>query len=436
MSRFLLGKRSQVVVSGHCLATACDDTGNSATLGGSSTAWVDMCKAVPSTTAMEEVDSGFTATVLIKATKVTKVTKVVVVAMAFLRIVLVATCFASAFGGACTPVDSCPKLSDGLYCPVNDVTEHADINRDVKLIKELPSFQSEPDLAQEHLAANDYTSAKAVYTGGSFSSKGGGIFRTLQALAQKDMTVSGKYTNVFFSGALDLYGSIDGIWHNYIIACLDNTGFCAGVACDVAMWTGHETDVHVLQHMEMCKSHDFKSYVINKCLIGVVTAYVTYELGAAVWKAGENMTADDEAAYAWDEAAAFHIGNIEPVIGDGYTGKAPGNLYSPYEFNWKRDDDFDDGLSTHAAAPPALNFGLLNVRGTYNAANVASAQLAMYKIYSIAAIRSALKYANKAYNNGMFQEKYLAEGWAYWRSASGAPPGTSAYFGELTSLAT
>lgn len=90
-----------------------------------------------------------------------------------------------------------------------------------------------------------------------------------------------------------------------------------------------------------------------------------------------------------------------------------------YRFNWKRDDDFDDGLSTHAAAPPTLNFGLLNVRGTYNAANVASAQLAMYKIYSIAAIRSALKYANKAYNNGTFQEKYLAEGWAYWRSASG-----------------
>ena len=44
----------------------------------------------------------------------------------------------------------------------------------------------------------------------------------------QDMTVNGKYTNVFFSGALDLYGSIDGIWHNYIIACLDDTGFCAG----------------------------------------------------------------------------------------------------------------------------------------------------------------------------------------------------------------
>jgi hypothetical protein len=38
----------------------------------------------------------------------------VVVAMPSLRIVLVATCFASASGGACTPVDSCPKLSDGF----------------------------------------------------------------------------------------------------------------------------------------------------------------------------------------------------------------------------------------------------------------------------------------------------------------------------------
>ena len=45
------------------------------------------------------------------------------------------------------------------------------------------------------------------------------------------------------------------------------------------------------------KSHDFKSYIINKCLIGVVTAYATYEFGAAVWKAGENMTADDEVGF-------------------------------------------------------------------------------------------------------------------------------------------
>lgn len=43
------------------------------------------------------------------------------------------------------------------------------------------------------------------------------------------------------------------------------------------------------------------------------------------------ITVPVQAAYAWDEGAAFHIGNIEPVIGDGYTGKAPGNLYSPYE---------------------------------------------------------------------------------------------------------
>jgi len=299
-----------------------------------------------------------------------------------LRAVLLAKYLTAVLGGACTPVDSCPKLSDGLYCPVNDVTEHADINKDVKLIKEL-------------LADNDYEGAKAVYTNGNYSSKGLDNMRTLQDLAKKDMTVDGKYTNVFFSGALDLYGSIDGIWHNYIWACLEDSGFCAG------------------------KSHDFKSYVINKGLIGVVTAYVTYEIGAAVWKAGQGQLDDGQAAYAWDEAAAFHIGNIAPVIGDGYTGSAPGNLYSPYEFNWKRDVDFSDGTQTQEASVPILNYGLINLRGTYNEANVASAQLAMYKIYSIAAIRSALKYANKAHNDGTFQEKYLAEGWAYWRSASG-----------------
>ena len=38
--------------------------------------------------------------------------------------------------------------------------------------------------------------AKQVYTAGNFSSKGLENMRTLQDLAQKDMTVDGKYTNV------------------------------------------------------------------------------------------------------------------------------------------------------------------------------------------------------------------------------------------------
>ena len=98
---------------------------------------------------------------------------------------LLALMVAGAEAGACTPVDSCPKLSDGLYCPVNDVTEHADINRDVALIK---SYLDETPL--------NYAMAKEVYTMGNFSSKGAGNMRTLQDLAQKDMTVGGKYTNV------------------------------------------------------------------------------------------------------------------------------------------------------------------------------------------------------------------------------------------------
>ena len=44
-----------------------------------------------------------------------------------------------------------------------------------------------------------------------------------------------------------------------------------------------------------------------------------------------DLAALRQAAYAWDEGAAFHIGNIAPLVGDGYTGAAPGNLYSPYE---------------------------------------------------------------------------------------------------------
>merc|ERR1711972_435892 len=113
-------------------------------------------------------------------------------------------------------------------------------------------------------------------------------------------------------------------------------------------------------------------------------------------------------------------GNVEPVVGDGYTGNAPGNLHSPYEFNWKRDKDYPEGTSIHAEAIPILNAGLAYSRGSsYSSDKVLQAQTAMYKIFSIAAIRSAIKYSWKAYNGGAFQEKYLAEGWAYWRSASG-----------------
>jgi hypothetical protein len=292
--------------------------------------------------------------------------------------------FGTAGAALCIPSSSCPKLSDGLYCPVNNVTEHGDINRDVKEI-------------YQHLAEDppDYATAKSIYTTGKHSVKSDSM-RTLQGLAQKDMTVDGTYTNAFYSGAVDLHGSTDAVWDDLMVACLDDTGGCKG------------------------KSDDFRKYVINKGAIGIVTAYATYEMGAALWKAADGSLTDSGAPYAWDEAAAFYIGNIEPVIGDGYDGPAPGNLYSPYEFNWKRDVDFPDGLETHKAAVKILNYGLLNIRGDgYNAGNLAEAQTGMYKIFAITAIRSAIKYSYKAYNDGTLAEKYLAEGSAYWRSASG-----------------
>merc|ERR1719188_2587344 len=101
-------------------------------------------------------------------------------------------------------------------------------------------------------------------------------------------------------------------------------------------------------------------------------------MGAAIDKAAGGKTTDVGGPYCWDEAAAFFIGNIEPVIGDGYTGKAPGNLYSPYEFVWKRDSDFPDGAQTHRDATKILNYGLINSRGAgYNASNLMAAQTAM-----------------------------------------------------------
>ena len=48
---------------------------------------------------------------------------------------------------------------------------------------------------------------------------------------------------------------------------------------------------------------------------------------------------------------------------------------SRLRFNWKRDVDFPDGTQTQEASVPILNYGLINLRGTYNAASVASAQL-------------------------------------------------------------
>jgi hypothetical protein len=287
---------------------------------------------------------------------------------------------------ACTPnADNCPKLSDGSYCPVNDVTEHGDSNRDVK---QIATFLKE--------SPPNYAKAKEVYTQGMHSSKGSGM-RTLQKLAQKDMTVSGKYTNAWYSGSLDLHGSIAAIWDYWVTACLDGSHFCTG------------------------KSNDFRKYIINKCAIGIVMGYATYEMGAAVWKVGDGATTDAGAPYAWDEAAAFFIGNIAPSVGDGITGSAPGNLYSPYEFAWKRDKDFPNGDSCHTKSLPIFNYGLINTRGSSaNAANVQTAQLNMYKIIAITAIRSALKYSWKAsVASGSYSEKYHAEGWAYWRSGSG-----------------
>lgn len=305
--------------------------------------------------------------------------------MAMLLIVSVLGLVTGAGAASCNPVDSCPKLSDGLYCPVNNVTEHGDINRDVKLIADYMG-ESPPN----------YAAARTVYAEGHFSSKGSSGMRTLQAMAQKDMTVSGKYNNAWYTGILDLAGSTDGIWHDYMLACLNGTGICGG------------------------RSHDFRKYIINKCGIGIVGGYATYEMGAAVWKADDGSLLDTGAPYAWDEAAAFYIGNVVPANGDGYTGSAPGNLYSPYEFMWKRDKDFPDGEATHETMVPILNYGLLNIR-TYNATNLVAAQTDLYRLMAIAAIRSALKYSWKAGPgaDNQYSDKYHAEGWAYWRFASG-----------------
>ena len=49
----------------------------------------------------------------------------------------------------------------------------------------------------------------------------------------------------------------------------------------------------------MGKSADFRRHVINKGAIGIVTANVTYEMGAAVWKAAAGQTLDGQAPYAW-----------------------------------------------------------------------------------------------------------------------------------------
>jgi len=290
-------------------------------------------------------------------------------------------------GGSTDYVDMCmaapdrsPKLSDGDYCPVNDVSEHADINEDVKEIA--TKLKEDPP---------NYGAAKTIYTDGMYSSKGGNKMRTLQDMAKKDMSKGGTVVNDFYDGFVDLYGSYENVWDKYIMECFDGTGACEG------------------------KDDDFKKYVINKGLIGIVTGYVTYEMGSGLAKAADGETGYGEAAYAWDEAAAFHIGN-EPCESTGATASAICSLYSPYEFNWKRDLDFPDGENTHTAAVKIFNFGLHNVLGhKYDAANAAAAEEQIYKIYAIAAIRSAIKYSKKASSS----HKYLAEGWAYWRSASG-----------------
>ena len=56
-----------------------------------------------------------------------------------------------------------------------------------------------------------------------------------------------------------------------------------------------------------------------------------------------------------------------------------------------------------------MNYGLLNLRGPgYTTIKVQEVQTAMYKIFGIAAIRSAIKYVWKAYGYRVFSEKHLA----------------------------
>lgn len=81
------------------------------------------------------------------------------------------------------------------------------------------------------------------------------------------------------------------------------------------------------------------------------------------------------------------------------------------ECNWKRDADFPDGVITHAHAVTIFNHGLVNLRGiSHDDAKVNEAQSHAYKIYAITAIRSAIQYSWKAYSDGTFSDKYLAEG--------------------------
>ena len=50
---------------------------------------------------------------------------------------------------------------------------------------------------------------------------------------RKDMITSNGYRNAWYTGSLDLAnGTIDAIWHDYIIACLENTGFCKDAPAD------------------------------------------------------------------------------------------------------------------------------------------------------------------------------------------------------------
>ena len=61
--------------------------------------------------------------------------------------------------------------------------------------------------------------------------------------------------------------------------------------------------------------------------LAVSRGYVTYEMGAAVWKAAQGQTEDTKAAYAWDEAAAFYVGNVETRLRS--SGHGPFMVHSP-----------------------------------------------------------------------------------------------------------
>jgi hypothetical protein len=285
------------------------------------------------------------------------------------------------------------KSTNGLvigesYNTANDVEQHARIELDVALIDQQVFDAMQARVGNEVIA---FTAAKDTYENGNFSSKGAGVYRTLQGFST---AVKGKADGIGGASVFpDIYtfatyfGS-DKYADEYVQDMLNGTGPASSGLDDAAR----------------------DQYVVKTIQYQNVWMYVLYEMAAAISKCEASV----DGSKNWDEAVAFYTGS-ESGPSNGYTS---GKLL--WTFANKRCGnvgkcDSNNLADTNKAAFEAFERGLAAIQASEcSAARVEYAQVR--KQMQIAMLRGVIQYSFQKSAPTVGNSKNYAEAWAFARA--------------------